>query len=184
MSLTLTALTTPLESGFSEINPSPSGERRVIICYLAGRAASVRGSIIPFWCTWPCRTQPCVLSASVWYAEAHFCFHCQQHARFYFDWLIKGSIPQFLFSCDIFRKYFDLLICVRDVKMCLCERQAQLCIQMSSLSHNKYVYFPIMQCVLSEVINLCKEITMNRFVYTHFGGKMTFTREAVKTLQN
>lgn len=53
-------------------------ERCVINCYLARWAASVRGSIIPFCCTWPCRTQPCTLSASVWHAEAYFCFKCRQ----------------------------------------------------------------------------------------------------------
>lgn len=47
----LTALTTPLESGFSDINLSSRRERCVIICYLAGWAASVRGSIISFCCT-------------------------------------------------------------------------------------------------------------------------------------
>lgn len=73
----LTALHTPLKSGFNEINPSPSRERHVIICYLAGWAASMRGSIIPFCCTWPCGMQPCALYALVWHAEAHFCFQCR-----------------------------------------------------------------------------------------------------------
>lgn len=55
--------------------------------------------------------------------------------------MIKGLILQFLFYCDVFKKYFELLIWARDVKMYPCERRAQLCVQMSSSSHNKF-FFP------------------------------------------